>query len=62
MFKRMDMVHTMVSATIASSVTFQIRQDGAKINCCNFAYFNRIVIVYARTTFNQMEPNIIDVG
>ena len=50
------MGHTAVSATIASSVTLQIWQDGAKDNYCNFPTFNGIVD--AKTIIIQTGPNI----
>ena len=36
------MVHTAVSATLASSVTLKIWRNEAKVKNCNFATFTRI--------------------
>ena len=51
------MGHTAVPATLASSVTLQIWQHGAKENYCKFASFNSVVD--RKTSKIQMRPNIL---
>ena len=57
---RKAMVHTAVSATIASPVTLNIWQHGTKENYCSFASLNMIVVT--KTSIGQMGPNILNVG
>ena len=57
---RKGMGHTAVSATLASLVTLQIWQHGAKENYCNFANFNRIFDT--KTIVIKKGTNILKVG
>ena len=59
-FMRQKIGHTALSASLASLVTLQIWQHGAKENYYNFASFHRAVDT--KTSIIQMRPNILNFG